>query len=91
MTIVLSPPTCRYVALSYIWGGTAEGYWTPQANLKQCSILGNLDASILPDTISDTNQLVRQLCKRYLWVDALCIVQDDREDKAMQWRNGHRL
>jgi hypothetical protein len=84
MAIVPIPPLCRFVALSYVWGGTGEGYWTTKANLISRSAPGGLDASILPDTISDTILLVRQLGERYLWIDSLCIVQDDPSDKTVQ-------
>ncbi|KAJ8579481.1 HET-domain-containing protein, partial [Rhizopogon salebrosus TDB-379] len=84
MAIIPAPPSCRYVTLSYVWGGPGEGYWTTQANIKQRSVPGGLDASTLPGTISDSIQLVRQLGERYLWIDALCIVQDDYKDKAVQ-------
>ncbi|KAJ8589456.1 HET-domain-containing protein [Rhizopogon salebrosus TDB-379] len=84
MAIVRAPQKCRYVSLSYVWGGTGERYWTAQANIKQRGIPGGLDISMLPNTISDTIQLVRQLGERYVWIDALCIVQDDPEDKAVQ-------
>lgn len=39
---------------------------------------------MLPETIADSIGLVRQLGERYLWVDVLCIVQDDPDDKAVQ-------
>ncbi|KAJ8589457.1 HET-domain-containing protein [Rhizopogon salebrosus TDB-379] len=84
MAIVPAPSSCRYVTLSYVWGGTGEGYKTTQANIKQRGIPGGLDASMMPGTISDTIQLVRQLGERYLWIDALCIVQDDLGDQAVQ-------
>lgn len=32
---------------------------------------------MLPKTIADSLRLVSKLKERYLWVDALCIVQDD--------------
>ncbi|EGN97795.1 hypothetical protein SERLA73DRAFT_160870 [Serpula lacrymans var. lacrymans S7.3] len=86
MTVVPAPPACRYVALSYLWGGMGGEYWTTRANLEQRSISGGLDASMLPGTISDAIQLVRQLDERYLWIDALCIIQDDPEDKGVQIR-----
>ncbi|KAG1840625.1 heterokaryon incompatibility protein-domain-containing protein [Suillus subluteus] len=84
MAVVHAPPSCRFVALSYLWGGTGEEYWTTRANLKRRRAQGGLDISVLPGTISDTIQLVRQLGERYLWIDALCIVQDDPKDKAVQ-------
>ncbi|OJA20974.1 hypothetical protein AZE42_09178, partial [Rhizopogon vesiculosus] len=84
MAIVPAPPACRFVALSYVWGGPGEHYWTTRANLKQRSRRGGLDVSLLPGTISDTIQLTSQLNERYLWIDALCIVQDDPEDKSVQ-------
>ncbi|KAJ8593629.1 HET-domain-containing protein, partial [Rhizopogon salebrosus TDB-379] len=84
MAIVPAPRSCRYVALSYIWGGPGNDYWTTQANLKQRNRRGGLDISVLPVTIRDTIQLVRQLGERYLWIDALCIVQDDHKDKEDQ-------
>ncbi|KAJ8585796.1 HET-domain-containing protein, partial [Rhizopogon salebrosus TDB-379] len=84
MAILPAPRSCRYVALSYVWGGPGEDYWTTQANLKQRSRRGGLDISVLPATIQDTIQLVRQLGERYLWIDALCIVQDDPKDKTKQ-------
>jgi len=84
MAIVPVPPSCRFVALSYVWGGPGDEYWTTQANLKPRSIPGGLDASMLPSVISDSILLVRQLGEQYLWIDSLCIMQDDPGDKAVQ-------
>ncbi|KAJ8585794.1 HET-domain-containing protein [Rhizopogon salebrosus TDB-379] len=84
MAIVPAPRSCRYVALSYIWGGPGEDYWTTRANVKQRSRRGGLHISVLPVTIRDTIQLVRQVGERYLWIDALCIVQDDLADNTTQ-------
>jgi hypothetical protein len=34
----------------------------------------------MPKTIQDAVVLTRELGLRYIWIDALCIVQDSRED-----------
>jgi hypothetical protein len=84
MALVPVPPACRFIALSYVWGGVGEEYWTARANVQQRTVAGGLDISVLPGTIADSIKLVRQLGERYLWVDALCIIQDDPEDKDVQ-------
>jgi len=38
----------------------------------------------LPKTIRDAIEITRQLGIRYIWIDALCIVQDDRLDWASE-------
>jgi len=70
-----------YVTLSYVWGG-----WAGMRNSKiQNSILSlprGLEScwANLPQSIRDAIQLAEQLGYRYLWVDSLCIVQDDEDD-----------
>jgi hypothetical protein len=71
----------KYVALSYSWGGTQK-VTTTKATLidRQHGIrLYNL-----PPTIQDAIQVTRDLGFRYLWIDALCIIQDDYEDKNIE-------
>ena len=87
MALVPASPNCRYVALSYVWGGPGDAYWTIKANVTARGSPGGLDESILPATIIDSIRLVRQVGERYLWIDALCIVQDSLEDKADQIHN----
>ncbi|KAH6676343.1 heterokaryon incompatibility protein-domain-containing protein, partial [Halenospora varia] len=39
-----------------------------------------IQPSTLPKTLGDANKMTRRLKYRYLWIDALCIIQDSRED-----------
>jgi len=84
MALVSASPNCRYVALSYVWGGPGDAYWTTKANATARGSPDGLDNSVLPATIIDSIRLVQQLGERYLWIDALCIIQDSLEDKVDQ-------
>lgn len=84
--IVAAASSHRYIALSYVWGG-ANLLQTTKANLAELENEGGINAGHLPRTISDAMKLVRLLGKRYLWVDCLCIVQDDGEVKHSQIQN----
>ncbi|KAF4983838.1 hypothetical protein FZEAL_844 [Fusarium zealandicum] len=79
--IVVAPSTgANYVALSYTWG-LGRNLKNTKATSRDLSQPGALKlthfAVQLPETIRNTIDLVRSLGERYLWVDALCIVQDD--------------
>lgn len=63
----------QYATLSYCWGTT------PQAVLTEALIKSNelvFKFTSLPPTIQDAITVCRQLKIPYLWVDALCIIQD---------------
>ena len=84
--LVRAKPADRYLALSYVWGpGSPRGATDPPAQLMRT----NLDAyqlslpdSGIPNTVMDTIWLAKKLGIRYLWVDRLCILQDDEQEKA---------
>ncbi|KAG1775980.1 heterokaryon incompatibility protein-domain-containing protein [Suillus placidus] len=86
MAVVPAPSGCRYFTLSYVWGSIGADYWTTKDNIAERSTPGGLDVSNLPETITDSIRFVRQLGGRYLWIDALCIIQDDSLDKSTQLR-----
>lgn len=73
-------PDYRYVALSHCWGPVAEQLCTTSATLQNHK--EGIPIQILPQTFKDAVQVVRELGLRYLWIDSLCIIQDDIED----WR-----
>lgn len=68
-----------YIALNYCWGVGKKGYVTTKANLSKRKDDG-FEATILPMTIRDAIELTRRLRIRYVWVDGICICQDDAAD-----------
>ncbi|KAH6868862.1 heterokaryon incompatibility protein-domain-containing protein [Alternaria rosae] len=66
-----------YAILSYCWGGDQESK-TIDARLERRRNGFPLDE--LPQTIKDAVFLTRKLRLKYLWVDAICIVQDNKKD-----------
>ncbi|KAI0174939.1 heterokaryon incompatibility protein-domain-containing protein [Pestalotiopsis sp. NC0098] len=71
----------QYACLSYCWGGV-DTFVTTQSTIG--SRRSGFDVSQLPKTLSDAVKTVRHLGIRYLWVDSLCICQDDPEDWARE-------
>ncbi|KAF8957040.1 heterokaryon incompatibility protein-domain-containing protein [Flammula alnicola] len=62
--IIRAPKNSKYAALSYVWG--------------KVDFLRTLKVSWrIPGTILDAMEVTRELNIRYLWVDSLCIIQDD--------------
>ncbi|OAL27937.1 hypothetical protein AYO22_03282 [Fonsecaea multimorphosa] len=80
-----------YVALSHCWGGPRD-----EEKKKFCTTRDNLEnrlkgfgMSDLPKTFQDAVQVTRAIGKRYLWIDAVCIIQCgdpdwDIESKRME-------
>jgi hypothetical protein len=79
----------RYVALSYVWGEHKMGWEMPQS-LKAAVRTDEYGVEtielpdILPYTIRDAIEVTRRLGYHYLWVDSLCIVQDDDHERHAQ-------
>lgn len=73
-----------YLALSYCWG-RSNTVCTKQDNLATFQLA--LPEAALPRTISDAIATTRRLGFRYLWVDALCITQDNPFDWLDEARN----
>jgi len=72
----------RYVALSHCWGKPSE-----EERGANCTFMSNLaqrrrgiNVAQLGRTFQDAIAVTRSLGERYLWIDSLCIIQDDRSD-----------
>jgi hypothetical protein len=70
----------KYFALSHRWGSPAQHrkFCTYTSNIEQHRQGIELDE--LPQTFRDAVHITRALGIQYLWIDSLCIVQDDPQD-----------
>jgi hypothetical protein len=66
-----------YAALSHCWG-KERIITTTRATLKQR--MEQISTESLSRTFQDAVQACQKLNIRYIWIDSLCIVQDDKED-----------
>lgn len=85
--VALSIPI-RYIALSYVWGDVFQPTLT-KAVLETWVSDGQLRDLQVPKTIRDAIQLAQMIGYRYVWVDALCIVQDDAASRHGQISQMH--
>ncbi|KIJ53172.1 hypothetical protein M422DRAFT_222588 [Sphaerobolus stellatus SS14] len=70
-----------YATLSYVWGGPQP--MTTTKNIDEYVKQG-FEVSKFPQTIQDAIVATHSLGQRYLWIDALCIIQDSDEDRSRQ-------
>lgn len=80
----------KYLALSYIWGDVQQPLLT-QARYEQWQAQGALRHVEIPQTVRDAISLTQMIGYRYLWVDALCIVQDDDSNRHHQISQMHKI
>jgi hypothetical protein len=68
----------RYVCLSHCWGNEKPVCITTKDSLE--SNKRGIGYASLPKTFRDAVDIVRRLGLQYLWIDSMCIIQDDKED-----------
>ncbi|KAI1364065.1 heterokaryon incompatibility protein-domain-containing protein [Xylaria arbuscula] len=83
--VVEAPQGCSYIALSYVWGACTGVVRASRSHLKK-TLEGETYLDIpnagIPRTVQDAMRVTEMMQERFLWVDALCIVQDDAEELA---------
>ncbi|PHH61197.1 hypothetical protein CDD81_678 [Ophiocordyceps australis] len=75
------PPDTKWASLSHCWGGL-KPLMLLTSNLDSLKNSINLDD--LPRTFQDAIRVCRSLSIPYLWIDSLCIIQDNKLDWQQQ-------
>ncbi|KAI1130720.1 hypothetical protein F5Y10DRAFT_262869 [Nemania abortiva] len=69
-----------YVALSHRWGDdTVDGNFRTTSSMID-KLKQGFDLKMLPKTFQDTVEVTREIKVRFLWIDSICIIQDDSTD-----------
>jgi hypothetical protein len=84
--IARAAPEHQYLALTYVWG-SVESASATRGNIEALQMPNSLARLSLPRTIRDAMRVTALLGYRFLWVDRLCIVQDDVVNKNSQIRD----
>jgi hypothetical protein len=74
-----------YIALSHRWGETDKQFQTTTQNIQKRQ--NGFSYKELPPTFKDAVIVARNLGVQFLWIDSLCIKQDDDLDKFTELKN----
>lgn len=77
----------RYIALSYVWGKTSSTSQTTKENIAKRCEAGNLfeaNPTSVPGTLRRAIITASQFGVNFIWIDQLCIIQDDPVHKTAQ-------
>jgi hypothetical protein len=79
-----------YAALSHCWGTNSSNI--PQMTKENLAAMKqSITFSTLSKTFQEAVKVTQGLKIPYLWIDSLCIVQNDTEDWAHESSNMHRI
>jgi len=71
-----------FAALSYCWGGEDQPMKCLSSNIVSYGTAIPFEKQ--PQTIKDAAKVCQGMGLQYLWIDALCIIQDDSNDKSVE-------
>lgn len=85
--LVDAPSSEKYVALSYVWGDT-KPFKATMRNISRLKALGSLKTGNgeIPLVLTDAMDMVEKIGQRFLWIDSICIIQDDPISKQQVFR-----
>src|ERR1700731_3493691 len=87
---VESPESFNYATLSYVWGSPEDQLRLRRQDVEprdECPSpwkYPEIPYGLIPRTVRDAMSVATEMGLDYLWVDALCIVQDDQVDLEVQ-------
>ncbi|KAK3396866.1 heterokaryon incompatibility protein-domain-containing protein [Sordaria brevicollis] len=81
-----------YVALSYVWG-RVKVFKTLEENIDQLKTPGGVEKrrSEFPRSIQDAMTFAQNLGYRYIWIDSICIIQDDDTEAYTNHDKKHQI
>ncbi|KAF7531117.1 hypothetical protein G7054_g9175 [Neopestalotiopsis clavispora] len=74
----------RYIAVSHCWGNIPDSKKFRLLKENLDTLKENIDYAQLPQTFQDVVDVSRQLEVQYLWLDSICIIQNDTKDWASE-------
>ncbi|KAF3763647.1 HET-domain-containing protein, partial [Cryphonectria parasitica EP155] len=78
-------PDAKYTALSYCWGNDSEVLLAKALKTENLeSYETEIPWETLPQTLQDAAVTTHRLGMHFVWVDSLCIIQDDDNDKVKE-------
>ncbi|KAH3910011.1 hypothetical protein HBI56_128680 [Parastagonospora nodorum] len=67
-----------YACLSHCWGATGPSFMLTEDTVE--NLKAGMSSTELPRTFREAMEICLRLSIRYLWIDALCIIQQDIDD-----------
>ncbi|KAK3493452.1 heterokaryon incompatibility protein-domain-containing protein [Neurospora crassa] len=81
-----------YVALSYVWG-RVKVFKTCEKDIDKLRLPGGVEEKkfLFPRSIRDAMTLAQKIGYRYIWIDSICIIQDDDTDTYQNLDKRHQI
>ncbi|KAI1668087.1 Heterokaryon incompatibility protein [Pyrenophora tritici-repentis] len=68
-----------HLVLSHVWGTIDMACKTTRSNISDYQTVG-IEFDILTKTFQDTIRITAAMGFQYVWIDSLCIIQNDKDD-----------